>query len=176
MKILTTDIGETIQNPDEIKMKSRAIITDNEGKILIGNYGGVYLLPGGSIDDGENPNDTIIRELREETGLEFQELEPFAKIRYFQNRYPTREGRTINRLLITYYYIGREKDAIKHDRKLTEKEIKDGFELKYYSVEEIGRMLEQNQTENPRNEYFNTEIKTIIEHYRREKLLSDVER
>mgnify|MGYP003442028351 CR=1 FL=1 len=48
--------------------------------------------------------------------------------------------------------------------------------LKYYSVEEIGRMLEQNQTENPRNEYFNTEIKTIIEHYRREKLLSDVER
>lgn len=176
MKILTTDIGEIIQNPDEIKMKSRAIITDNEGKILIGNYGGVYLLPGGSIDTGENPNDTILRELREETGLEFQQLEPFAKIRYFQNRYPTREGRTINRLLITYYYIGIEKDAIKHDRKLTEKEIKDGFELKYYSVEEIGRMLEQNRTENPRNEYFNKEIKTIIEQYKKEKMLSDVER
>ena len=176
MKILTTDIGETIQNSDEIKMKSRAIITDNEGKILIGNYGGVYLLPGGSIDTGENPNDTILRELREETGLEFQQLEPFAKIRYFQNRYPTREGRTINRLLITYYYIGIEKDAIKHDRKLTEKEIKDGFELKYYSVGEIGRMLEQNRTENPRNEYFNKEIKTIIEQYKKEKMLSDVER
>lgn len=41
MKILTIDIGEIIQNPDEIKMKSRAIITENEGKILIGNYGGV---------------------------------------------------------------------------------------------------------------------------------------
>ena len=176
MKILTTDIGEPIQNPDEIKMKSRAIITDNEGKILIGNYGGVYLLPGGSIDAGENPNDTILRELREETGLDFQQLKSFAKIRYFQNSYPTREGRTIDRLLITYYYIGIEKDAIKHDIKLTEKEIKDGFELKYYSVEEIGRMLEQNQTENPRNQYFNKEIKTIMEHYRREKLLSDVER
>lgn len=176
MKILTTNIGETIQNPDEIKMKSRAIITDNVGKILLANYGGVYLFPGGSIDDGENPNDTIIRELREETGLEFQQLEPFAKIRYFQNRYPTRDGRTIDRLLITYYYIGRQKDAIKYDRKLTEKEIKDGFELKYYSVEEIGRMLEQNQTENPRNQYFNKEIKTIIEHYMKEKMLSDVER
>lgn len=176
MKILTTDIGETIQNPDEIKMKSRAIITDNEGKILIGNYGGVYLLPGGSIDDGENPNDTIIRELREETGLEFQELEPFAKIRYFQNRYPTREGRTINRLLITYYYIGREKDAIKHDRKLTEKEIKDGFELKYYNIYDIERILEQNETQNPRSEYFNKEIRTVIEHYRKIKLLSDIER
>lgn len=176
MKILTTDISEIIQNPDEIKMKSRAIITDNEGKILIGNYGGVYLFPGGSIDTGENPNDTILRELREEAGLEFQQLEPFAKIRYFQNSYPTREGRTIDRLLITYYYIGREKDAIKHNRKLTEKEIKDGFELKYYSVEEIERMLKQNQTENPRNEYFNKEIRTVIEHYRREKLLSDNER
>ena len=175
MKILTTDIGEIIQNPDEIKMKSRAIITDNEGKILIGNYGGVYLLPGGSIDTGENPNNTILRELREETGLEFQQLEPFAKIRYFQNRYPTREGRTINRLLITYYYIGRKKDAIKHDRELTEKEIKDGFELKYYNIDDIERVLEQNQTQNPRSEYFNKEIRTVIEHYRK-KMLSDVER
>lgn len=169
MKILTTDIGETIQNPDEIKMKSRAIITNSEGKILIGNYGGVYLLPGGSMEDGENSNDTILRELREETGFEFQQLEPFAKIRYFQNNYPTRDGRTIDRLLITYYYIGREKNAIKHERKLTEKEIKDGFELKYYSVEEIERILEQNQTKNPRNEYFNKEIKILIGHYMKEK-------
>ena len=176
MKILTTDIGEIIQNPDEIKMKSRAIITDNEGKILIGNYGGVYLLPGGSIDDGENPNDTIIRELREETGLEFQQLEPFTKIRYFQNSYPTRDGKTMDRLLITYYYIGRDKDAIKHDIKLTEKEIQDGFELKYYNIDDIERVLEQNQTQNPRSEYFNKEIRTVIEHYRKEKLLSDVER
>jgi len=129
MKILTTDIGETIQNLDEIKMKSRAIITNKEGNILIANYGGVYLLPGGSIDENEVPNDTIIRELREETGLEFQQLEPFAKIRYFQNSYPTREGRTINRLVVTYYYIGRANDAIKHERQLTEKETKDGFEL-----------------------------------------------
>ena len=69
MKILTTDIGETIQNLDEIKMKSRAIITNTEGKILIANYRGVYLLPGGSIDNGDNPNDIKIRELKEETGL-----------------------------------------------------------------------------------------------------------
>jgi len=176
MKILTTGIGETIENPDEIKMKSRAIITDNEGKILIGNYGGVYLLPGGSINDGENPNDAIIRELREETGFEFQQLEPFTKIRHFQNSYPTRDGRTIDILLITYYYIGREKDAIKHDRKLTEKEIRDGFELKYYNIDEIEKILEQNETQNPRSEYFTEEIRTVSEHYRKEKLLSDVER
>ena len=174
MKVLNID--ETIQNPDEVKIKSRAIITDNEGKVLIANYGGVYLLPGGSIDEGENPNDTIIRELSEETGLEFQQLEPFAKIRHFQSRYPTREGRIIDRLLITYYYIDSEKDAIKHDRKLTEKEIKDGFELKYCSIEEIERLLKQNETQNPRNKYFNKETKTIIEFYRREKLKDDTER
>lgn len=28
MKILTTDIGEIIQKTDEVKMKSRAVITD----------------------------------------------------------------------------------------------------------------------------------------------------
>ncbi len=174
MKVLS--IGETIQNPNEVKMKSRAIIIDNKGKILIANYGGVYLLPGGSIDEGENPNDTIIRELKEEAGLEFQQLEPFAKIRYFQNRYPTREGRTIDRLLITYYYIGSEKDAIKYHRELTEKEIKDGFELKYRSIEEIERMLSENETQNPRKKYFNKEIRTVIEYYKREKMKNNTER
>ena len=176
MKILTSDIGDKIKNPEEIKMKSRAIIIDNYGKILIANYGGVYLFPGGSIDDGENPNETIIRELKEETGLGFQELQPFKKIRYFQNNYPTREGNKINRLLITYYYIGREKDAIKYDKKLTEKEINDGFELKYYDIEEIEQILDENKTQNPRNEYFNKEMKTVIELYRKEKLLSDIEK
>lgn len=176
MNFTKINIGETTQKPDDVTMKSRAIIRNEEGKILIANYAGVYLLPGGSIDEGENPNDAIIRELREETGLEIKGLEAFAKMKYFQNNYPTREGDTINRLLITYYYSGNEQNAIKHKRELTEKEIKGGFELKYYHIDEIERLLQENKTENPRNEYFNEELRTIIECYKKEKIREDIER
>ena len=175
MNFTKINIGETTQKPDDVTMKSRAIIRNEEGKILIANYAGVYLLPGGSIDEGENPNDAIIRELREETGLEIKGLEAFAKMKYFQNNYPTREGDTINRLLITYYYSGNEQNAI-NKRELTEKEIKGGFELKYYHIEEIERLLQENKTENPRNEYFNEELRTIIECYKKEKMRDDIER
>ena len=175
MKISTVYIGDSRIKPEEIKMKSRAIITNNQGKILIGNYGGVYLLPGGSIDDGENPNDTITRELKEETGFEFKKLEPFIKIKHYQNDYPKREGAIINRLIITYFYIGNERNAIRHENKLTEKEIKDGFELKYYDVEDIDKILEQDKTQNPRRKYFNQELRTIIDYYKREKIIPDFE-
>ena len=108
--------------------------------------------------------------------LEIKGLEAFAKMKYFQSNYPTRDGDTINRLLITYYYSGNEQNAIKHKRELTEKEIKGGFELKYYHIDEIERLLKENKTENTRNEYFNEELKTIIECYKKEKIREDIER
>ena len=44
--------------------------------------------------------------------------------------------------------------------------------MKYYSIEEIETMMQKNETKNPRNEYFNKELKTIIEYYKKEKMLS----
>lgn len=167
MKMLEKNLGGSVEEIYEIKTKSRSVIVNESGKILVANYGGVYLFPGGSVEEGENPLDTIIRELKEETGFSLQQMECFLKVNYFQNRYPTRDGRVINRLLITYYYIGYEAGAIKCERKLTEKEIKDGFELKYYSIEEIEQMLLQNKTDNPRCEYFDKEMKLVIDNYKK---------
>lgn len=173
MKVLEKTIGEDKQEIDDIRIKSRAIIVNNEGKILLANYGGVYLLPGGSVDDSENPEDAIIRELMEETGLEINKLDLFLKLRCFQNGYLTRSGCVINRVLITYYYVGYEKDAIKGNRKLTEKEIKDSFELRYYSIAELEDILRKNKSENPRSKYFNEELVEVINSYKEYKLLKE---
>lgn len=174
MEMMTVCVGDSKIKPKEIKMKSRAIILDDFGRILIGNYGGVYLLPGGSTDDCESPNETIIRELKEEVGLEFEELTPFMKMEYYQNNYPKREGNVIDRLLITYFYIGNEKYAIKHERELTEKEISDGFTLKFYDVDDIDKILEQDRSLNPRKEYFNQELRMVINQYKEWKLFNEV--
>jgi 8-oxo-dGTP pyrophosphatase MutT (NUDIX family) len=48
------------------------IVVDDEGKILIGQsaeHNGAFLMPGGSIDEGESAEQAAIRELEEETGL-----------------------------------------------------------------------------------------------------------
>ncbi len=48
-----------------------AVVTDDEGKILLQekSSGEAWSLPAGSIEPGESPEEAIIREVREETGL-----------------------------------------------------------------------------------------------------------
>ena len=82
-------------------------------------------MPGGSIDGKETPDETIHRELREEIGVDMkpEQLKPFLKVRYFQPNYPERNGNTINRLAVTYYYLGHIEN-ISDERDLTENEKK----------------------------------------------------
>lgn len=69
------------EEPINKKMKSRAILINSKNELLVANYGGVFLLPGGSIDEGENPSSAIIRELKEKIGISFkiEQLKPICK-------------------------------------------------------------------------------------------------
>ena len=67
----TIIINEDKLNNNDIEVvsnKVRAILVDGH-KLLIANYGGVYLLPGGSIENGESKDNAIIRELKEEINI-----------------------------------------------------------------------------------------------------------
>jgi 8-oxo-dGTP pyrophosphatase MutT (NUDIX family) len=52
-------------------MRARAIIISDGGRLLLGlNQDGNYMLPGGGIKEGEHPVDALLREVKEETGIE----------------------------------------------------------------------------------------------------------
>ena len=48
-----------------------ALVFDDDGRILLVRHsnGGVWVAPGGAIDPGETPQDAVVREVWEETGL-----------------------------------------------------------------------------------------------------------
>ena len=53
--------------------------TDDSGRVLLvkqigGPYAGAWLLPGGGVDEGESIEEGLRREMREETGLELDEI------------------------------------------------------------------------------------------------------
>ena len=73
-----------------------AIIQNDAGKILLTRrnvepFKGQWCLPGGHIDQNENALDAVIREAKEETGLEF---EP-KFITYFDEIYPERNWHAV---------------------------------------------------------------------------------
>ena len=66
-----------------------AIVADGEGRVLLGRRAvdpdlGKWDTPGGFLDEGENPEDALRRELREETGLE---VEPVRFLGAFVDTY-----------------------------------------------------------------------------------------
>jgi 8-oxo-dGTP diphosphatase len=59
------------------KPAANAIVVDDEGRVLLARRArdparGRWDLPGGFVEEGEHPLETLERELREETGLEIE--------------------------------------------------------------------------------------------------------
>ena len=94
MNLIINDEGLAKNEIDEMNQKARALLIDDDNNILIAYYGGVYLLPGGKIDNNETPIQAIIRELLEETGTYYteQDFEFLTTIQSFQKNYPKEMG------------------------------------------------------------------------------------
>lgn len=162
----------------EFSKKARAILIDENNKILIVNYGEVILLPGGKVDEGEKISDAITRELSEELGQNYssKELEYFATLNYYQKDYPKRDGTFQNRLVQTHYFVGPYKEINKDIQKLTEKELKDNFSLELISLDNLENMILNNKNTNPRNAYFQNELLTILTSYKNIKLNTNIKK
>lgn len=88
-------------------------------------------IPGGVIDDGENPETAILRELQEETGYTFETCELIATL------YPN--PATSTNKTFTYLLKGGIKT---HKQHLDEHEI---LNVEEYTIEEVQQLLKDNK-------------------------------
>jgi 8-oxo-dGTP diphosphatase len=62
-----------------VRVGSAALIENSEGKFLIGKRNifpkGMWVFPGGGVNYGETSEQAVIREIKEETGLDIKPLE-----------------------------------------------------------------------------------------------------
>jgi 8-oxo-dGTP pyrophosphatase MutT (NUDIX family) len=151
---------------DKINIKVRALLVLKK-QLLICNYGGVVMLPGGKTDKGETNLQGLIRELHEETGILYSEneLNELFLLEYFQPNYPTRENTVLNRLSKTYFYYGTFRGIDNGNKQMTEKEKKDNFSLELVDIEEISKHLCDKS--NPRSGFFDREITEAVKVYKK---------
>ena len=161
----TIIINDTNLHDDDIQKfcnKVRAVLL-SDNKILVSYYGGVILLPGGSIDKGETADDAIIRELKEETGIiyDIDSLKEMLLLEYYQSNYPTRSDEIINRLVRTKFYFGQYRGIDLKNINRTENEVKGNFHLDLIDLDEFASLINKS-SDNPRKKYFDRENQEVI--------------
>lgn len=163
----------TFNDIEEHNIKVRAILIDENNKVLVANYGEVFLFPGGKVDPREKVSSAISRELKEELGRDYdsKDLDCFLILNHYQKDYPKRDGIFLNRLVQTYYFLGDYNGINEKTQKLTEKEQKDKFRLELVCVEDLKNIILNNKTNNPRNIFFQTEMLEVLNHYNKNSSL-----
>ncbi len=135
--IRETDVGESFPAPSgyEERMAARAVVFDADGNVTLLHVTkkGYHKLPGGGVEAGEDLEDALVRELREEIGCSVENLRELGIIEEYRNKFGQHQ--------ISHCFLADlsgEKGAPDFDLG----EVADGFEPIWMSLEDATKTLE----------------------------------
>ena len=148
--------------------KARIVLRNDNDEIVFARFGRVYMLPGGKIELGETPVDTVKRELMEETTINIllDDTEPFAVVYNYLRDYELEDGTLVNRLVKTYYFTGFTSDDTIEYFNLTQNEKEDNLRGFFIELEDGIELLQDYNKENPKATYLALETLKVLEEYK----------
>lgn len=134
-----------IKDIDEVVVRTKALIIDDNDNILLGYCNNVYQFPGGHLNDGETIDECLIREVMEETGIDIKDIphKLFMRTTYRTKNY---RDTKLNRQNEIYYYIVRTNLKYnKMNTRLDEYEKDGNYTVKEISLKDVYKTLETNK-------------------------------
>ena len=168
---------EILYNPDNLKkedidevvVRVKALIINSNNEITLGYAHKTYQFPGGHIEQGETLEEGLIREIKEETGIELNIKipSPFQKTTYYTKNY---RDSGLNRENDIYYYVI-ETDQVfdMSNTCLDQHEIEGNYICKTIPLDEFEEILMSSINDNPQNEVIVSEMLVAFNEYKRIK-------
>lgn len=160
-KINKVDINRVIR-------RSKALIENDNNEFLLANSYNTYYFPGGHVEDDETYENGLIREIKEETGIELLEKieNPIVKITYITKDYPVEGINT--EYIANYYYIKTNEQPKDMLIDLTSEEAMGNFKLEFINKKDILKILEENLNVCSNKDAVYDTIEVIREYFRNE--------
>ena len=101
-EIIINDHQLTDEDIEKAVVRVKGLIINSRGKILLAHNNNTYQFPGGHIDGDETKEECIVREIKEETGIDVKVTEdPFLCIKTYDHNYFGTGKKVLNSI---YYY------------------------------------------------------------------------
>ena len=128
----------------DVYTKVKLLIINSNHEILLAYQKNGYEFPGGTNEIGESLDQTVVRELEEETGivLEMSHFEPFVCSLGYYKDWP-QVGRN-KKIEIYYYEVHTDLKPNYDNIHLTDDEKKGNFRLEYVPLDEFENTLNRN--------------------------------
>ena len=152
-----------------IVIRTKAIIENSNNEILLCHSNNNYHLPGGHLDEGETLEHCLVREIKEETGIDISEQKrnPFLRITYMNKDYPSSGVNT--KSIVNYYVVKEEINPDYNYTNLTEDEKQHDFKLIYINKNKILEELEKSLETCTRKAVLYDTIEAVKEYLKKDK-------
>ncbi|MBQ9019018.1 MAG: NUDIX domain-containing protein [Bacilli bacterium] len=151
---------------DEVVIRTKGLLINSKNEITLGYSYKTYQFTGGHLEKGESLEECLIREIKEETGIELNNynMTPFFKTVYYTKNYHN-SGK--NRKNEIYFYVIKTDEVYNtNNSNLTENEIEGNYELKTIPLEDVENILISSIKDNPINEVIVGEMLEVIKEYK----------
>ncbi len=153
------DIQETVT-------RVKALMINEQNEILLAYCDDDYQFPGGHLNEGEDVYEGLIREVKEETGIESNKDDYylFMVTKHYEKSY-FRTGN--NRLNIMIYFIYKKVPVIDDSNiDISNYERKNGFRLCYVNIDDVEDLLIDHTRKFPRFKDIAYEMLPVLDEYK----------
>ena len=165
-KIIINDNHLTDKDIERKVTRVKALMINKKGKILIAHNNNTYQFPGGHTEENETIDNCILREIKEETGIQLTiEEDPFLCIETYDNNYFGTGKKVLNRI----YYYRFLTDEVPNFREThyDELELSTDFNLFYFNLKDLEIFIEKNLKEGTLDEKIGREMIYAMKEYRK---------
>lgn len=165
-QILINKNNLELEDMEKTVIRVKGMLINSNKEILLAHNNGTYQFPGGHKEDDEGMEETLIREVKEETGIDVDlDMGPFMQIVTYDADYFGTGKKVCSK--IYYYVIHTDEVPNYQETNYDELECQTEFNLLYTDVLGLGDFLDDAVKEGMMDAGICNEMKLVVDEYNR---------